>query len=309
MVEELNVNPGENLIRSKIDNIIALSRVRGLKVHASLLKDIAVWDAAPEELQDLAIYQVTRTLGSNFTLHSIDVKECNGRAHRIVTYLFEPLRIELNLIPGGSYSMGTHDVENESPKHLVQIGRPFLIGRFPVQQAEWDIIGLNDNRSENGECLPINRVSWDEIELFCDKLKNEIRLPSEAEWEYACRGGSETVFYWGDEIDGSFCWFKNNSEGHLHSVKKHTSRANSFGLVDMIGNVHEWCQDQWLGNYEEGPFDHQPLGDDSPWNRIVRGGSYDSESEFCRCHSRYDFPPRFSDRQIGFRVAADINFI
>jgi formylglycine-generating enzyme required for sulfatase activity len=130
-------------------------------------------------------------------------------------------------------------------------------------------------------------------------------LPSESEWEYACRAGSSTQYFWSNQMKGSYCWYSKNSGAQTHPVSMHREKINVFGLVDMSGNVWEWCQDQWIVNYKDGPYDSKPRTSNSLL-RVVRGGSWFSDAKRCRSGYRDRDPQSDRFNRLGFRVFRSI---
>ncbi|ERN41728.1 hypothetical protein KR51_00015740 [Rubidibacter lacunae KORDI 51-2] len=256
---------------------------------------------------------------------------------RTAYYFPEQLRDGLNLdmieVPGGTFVMGSPENEperesDEGPQHEVKVP-PFFLGRYPVTQAQWQFVAtelpqvkieLDPDPSEfKGSDRPVEQVTWYEAVEFCDRLAartgRPYRLPSEAEWEYACRARTKTPFYFGKTIstelanyDGNYT-YHNGPEGEYRQETTpvgHFGIANGFGLSDMHGNVYEWCQDHWHDRYEEGVV---PL-DGSAWEdrgegaeRIIRGGSWLDDPRGCRSAYRFYFNPGVRDSDLGLRVA------
>lgn len=191
----------------------------------------------------------------------------------------------------------------QTPQHQVTISRPFYMGRYEVTQAQWEsIMGENPSRS-NGDLLPVERVSWKKCVEFCRRLNSaqpddgwEYRLPTEAEWEFACRAGSTGDYPSGD-ID-ELCWNIKNSEERPHPVGQ--KKPNAWGLYDMHGNVWEWCSD-WFGEYSsEAATD--PAGPLSGSYRVARGGGYGGPPAEFRPAYRAYVPPHFRHNSFGFRL-------
>jgi formylglycine-generating enzyme required for sulfatase activity len=220
-------------------------------------------------------------------------------------------------IPSGSFSMGSPSSEyghisSEGPVHAVTI-RGFEMMTTEVTQGMWEeVVGtlplsVNDLADWGvGSDYPVYAVSWDECQMFVDSLNARdsvytYRLPSEAEWEYACRAGTSTAYYWGDSVDSTYCWYDGNSEA-LRPVGQ--KLPNAWGLFDMSGNVSEWCEDSYNLTYDGVP------GDGSPWYsaensyRVVRGGSI-CDAGWIRSASRaYGIQsPESNDISRGFRLA------
>jgi formylglycine-generating enzyme required for sulfatase activity len=214
----------------------------------------------------------------------------------------------------------------KDPQHPVTVPT-FCMGRYPVTQAQWRFVAalppvkqdLNLDPSRfKGDTRPVERVSWYDAVEFCARLstytKRSYRLHSEAEWEYACRAGKKTPFYFGKILTVEVASYNddytyNNSpkgehRGETTSVD-HFGIANAWGLSDMHGNVWEWCQDHWHGNYEGAPIDGSAWLDQDPdenATRVLRGGSWLLNPRSCRSASRINFNPRDSSDLIGFRV-------
>ncbi|MEM9567028.1 MAG: formylglycine-generating enzyme family protein [Cyanobacteria bacterium P01_E01_bin.34] len=243
--------------------------------------------------------------------------------------LGEGVKLRLMLIPSGEFVMGAPESETESqdserPQHRVEV-RQFLMGCTPVTQAQWRVVAgyelvesdleLNPSRF-NGDNRPVEQVSWDEAQEFCRRLSlksgKEYCLPSEAQWEYACRAGTETPFHFGETISFDSA---NYDSRYLYGVgskveyRGETTNvallpANDWGMYDMHGNVLEWCEDDWHVNYEGAPTDGSVWVDSSSYEagKLLRGGSWYSFPGNCRSayrnrHSRDD-----AFNGVGFRV-------
>ena len=245
--------------------------------------------------------------------------------------------LEMVLIPGGSFKMGSPEdelerLESESPQHLVSI-KPFCMGKYPVTQEQWRAVAalpqinrqLNPKPSRfKGDKRPVEQVSWYDGVEFCDRLssqtKRQYRLPSEAEWEYACRAGTTTPFHFGETITSELANYDTSwtyGAGVKGTYREETTEvgsfdvANAFGLYDMHGNVWEWCLDDWHDNYEGAPIDGSAWFDDNNHisqnqrNAMLRGGSWFYYPKCCRSASRHDDVRAERDRifdDVGFRV-------
>jgi len=213
-------------------------------------------------------------------------------------------KIRLMLIPAGEFMMGSED---EKPIHTVRIKRPFYLANCEVTQAQWSaVMGDNPSCFKGSGDLPVENISWEDCQEFCKRVSRrgnlEIRLPTEAEWEYACRAGS-TGNYCSDTASeklGQYAWFDENSAKETHAVGG--KKPNALGLHDMHGNVWEWCSD-WYGPYQfEGLTD--PTGPSQGTQRVVRGGSYAVPLWCCRSAWRKGLRPDVRNGSVGFRVAA-----
>jgi formylglycine-generating enzyme required for sulfatase activity len=237
--------------------------------------------------------------------------------------------LEMVLIPSGKFMMGAYVNEkkqdsSEKPRHEVSV-EIFLMSRYPVTQAQWHFVAeldqvdreLNLNPSRfKGENRPVERVSWYDAVEFCNRLsaytKRDYRLPTEAEWEYACRAGTTTPFHFGETISPELANYDSSrtynggpqgkSRGETTPVNQF-GIANAFGLSDMHGNVWEWCADHWHGNYEGAPTDGSAwITEDRHVSRVLRGGSWDYSPGSCRSAFRGFSPPDKRDTHSGFRV-------
>jgi formylglycine-generating enzyme required for sulfatase activity/serine/threonine protein kinase len=233
--------------------------------------------------------------------------------------------LELVLIPAGEFMMGSPDSEQgrdsgEGPLHPVRISRAFYMGKYEVTQAQWQaVMGTNPSWFSNtggGKdkvsgastvTLPVDTVSWDECQEFCRKASQKtgktVRLPTEAEWEYACRAGSTGRFCFGDSDEqlGAYAWHRSNSGLKTHPVGG--KQANAWGLYDMHGNVWEWCQD-WYGPYLSDAQENSS-GPNSGTNRVLRGGCWHSSAVYCRSANRGKYASANRDGYHGFRVVVD----
>ena len=252
--------------------------------------------------------------------------------------LGEGINLDMMLIPSGSFQMGTPDQEierlckeydldyfqRESPQHIVNISA-FFMGRYPITQAQWQAIAatakididLETNPSNfTGNELPVERVTWYQATEFCKRLsretKQEYRLPSEAEWEYACRAGTTTPFYFGETITGKLAnydasnTYADEPRGEYREETTPVGQfpPNAFGLYDMHGNVWEWCADTWHDNYDGAPRDGSVWTKNGNDNRSpLRGGSWYGNPFVCRSAYRYNPGRRVNfSNDFGFRV-------
>ncbi len=257
-----------------------------------------------------------------------------GQAYRYVETFPDQSRLELVAIPGGSFTMGSPENEpdhqnNESPLHEVTL-TPFFMGRYPITQAQWRAVAslpqvereLDPDPSQfKGDSRPVERVSWFDAMEFCARLSvytgQTYTLPSEAQWEYACRAGTATPFHFGETISPELANYRGTStyaDGPKGDYRQETTPvdqfgvANPWGLAEMHGNVWEWCLDHFHDNYTG-----DPPQDGSAWvdaeaeknkSRILRGGSWSYSPRYCRCAVRLDSDPDYRYGSIGFRVVS-----
>jgi formylglycine-generating enzyme required for sulfatase activity len=246
------------------------------------------------------------------------------------------IHLPMVLIPPGEFLMGAPANELESsnderPQHLVAIAQPFFMSQCPITQAQWQVIMGNNPAHFTGNLnLPVESVSWQDAQEFCrrlsDKTNHSYGLPSETQWEYACRAGTTTPFHFGKTIDAEIANYRAEDleigetiysgkydRGAFGLFRKQTTPvgstgvSNAFGLYDMHGNVWEWCEDDWHDDYEEeeAPTDGSAwIASTSSQNsiKVLRGGSWNDDPRYCRsaCRDRLDLDDRSSG--LGFRV-------
>jgi formylglycine-generating enzyme required for sulfatase activity len=219
--------------------------------------------------------------------------------------------IELIQIPAGTFLMGSsHDemgqYPDEGPQHLVTVPE-FWMGKYPITQAQYEAV-MGENPSYfKGSSRPVERVSWHDAVAFCEKLSQITgriyRLPSEAEWEYACRAGTTTPFYFGEIITPGLVNYNGNYIYGDGTNDVGTFPENQFGLHDMHGNVGEWCQDVWHDNYDGAPADGSAWVEGGDQGlRVLRGGSWCDVPDVCKSAVRIWLEPTCIDSSVGFRV-------
>jgi formylglycine-generating enzyme required for sulfatase activity len=264
---------------------------------------------------------------TELTLH----KEAK-QAQYFTEALNDAVGLDMIAIEAGEFLMGSPEEEAdrqsaEGPQHYVQVPA-FFIGRYPITQAQWQVMAdpsrqinreLKSSPSRfKGDDLPVEQVSWLDAVEFCDRLsaqtKRAYRLPSEAEWEYACRAGTTTPFYYGHTITpelGNYNQKYSYNNGPTSQSSGQTTPVgqyaypNAWGLSDIHGNVWEWCADHWYSNYDGAPTDGSAwLNENVKENksRVLRGGSWLNNPQGCRSAYRYLFIARVSNGNIGFRV-------
>ena len=216
----------------------------------------------------------------------------------------------LNRVPAGRFMMGSPTTERDRSHDEIQrpvtITKPFYLGIYPVTQLQWRAVMGSDPSNFKGDDLPVENVSWNDAVEFCQKLSaktgRKVRLPTEAEWEYACRAGKTTAFNTGDTLRPDQANFNESRKGQTTPVGSYP--ANALGLFDMHGNVLEWCAD-WYDNYPAGAAT-DPTGPAAGNFRVLRGGSWvHGRAEFCRSAGRGLNHPDGRGYTIGFRVALD----
>ncbi len=234
---------------------------------------------------------------------------------QFVEELGDGVMLEMVRIPAGEFLMGAADGEKHSrnterPQHLVQVPE-FGMGKFAITQSQYQRIMGKNPSNLRGEKLPVEQVSWDDAEAFCRKLSEETlreyRLPSEAEWEYACRAGTRTPFYFGDVLTPEFANLAPTPGAMLFGTPCDVGRfpPNAFGLCDMHGNVAEWCADKWCDNYIDAPINGTAFIGEQGKKYVLRGGSFRVSSTKCRSAFRSAYKHSYRYFDIGFRVACE----
>ena len=256
-----------------------------------------------------------------------------------VRYYEEPLTpdgsipLRMMRIPSGTFLMGSPEAEegrrkSESPQHEVKLSQ-FFMAKYPVTQHQWRAVAamqqvnqkLKSNPSHfKGDKRPVENVSWHDAVEFCDRLtvhtNRQYRLPTEAEWEYACRGETMTPFHFGPTLSTDYANYNGSYKEYgaygpgTHGEYRaettpvdHFPGTNAYGLHDMHGNVLEWCQDHWHGNYDGAPDDGSAWIEDGDSDlRVLRGGSWLVNPRLCRSAYRYSDTPVYRLLNIGFRV-------
>ncbi|MEL7243109.1 MAG: formylglycine-generating enzyme family protein [Cyanobacteria bacterium J06573_2] len=267
-------------------------------------------------------------------IETVTVNRCGEiiqRQQHLAKYFVEYLgkngiELEMAYIPGGTFMMGLP--EDEEKQHQVTI-KPFYIGKFAVTQAQWKALAklpgikrdLRANCSQfKGDNQPVELVDWGSAAKFCSWLSKimgkKYRLPSEAEWEYACKAGTTTPFHYGETITSELAnYFAHRStyadeptgESRAKTTPVGQFPPNAFGLYDMHGNVLEWCRDTWLHDYRELPTDGSAWIDyENRVNRSMRGGSWKDSSNECRSAYRFNVSRHENSHEFGFRVVCEI---
>lgn len=251
------------------------------------------------------------------TVSGADPKKPDENAGRILRVFAEEF---VSLTPGGgafpvSFTMGSAGdlPDREKPARVVKFDRPFALARYEVTQELYQLIAGKNPSRWKGPRNSVEMISWNDAVEFCRKVTVElrqrklikegevIRLPSEAEWEYACRAGTTTRYSFGDQADDltHYAWFTGNAKGNDPPVGK--KKPNAWGLYDMHGYVWEWCQDSWHADYQGAPADARAWEEKDAKERVLRGGSWADSAEHCRSAFRHHLPADKISDAIGFR--------
>ena len=232
------------------------------------------------------------------------------KAEGAMSFTVNGVTFKMICVQGGTFTMGCtseqgSDCDNkEEPSHSVTLG-DFYMGETEVTQALWKAVMGNNPSNFNGDDRPVESVSWNDCQKFIRKLNQltgkTFRLPTEAEWEYAARGGNKSQHYKyaGSNTLGNVAWYTDNSGNSTHPVKG--KQANELGLYDMSGNVWEWCSD-WYGS-NNSSSQTNPQGPSSGSNRVLRGGSWYRSAGYCRVSRRFSNGPGYRHDHYGFRLS------
>ncbi|MBP0020202.1 MAG: formylglycine-generating enzyme family protein [Cyanobacteria bacterium SBLK] len=274
----------------------------------------------------------------------LTVKKRRERCKYYIEDLGDGIGIKMAFIPAGTFLMGSPEDElerydDESPQHEVNVPS-FYMGRYPVTQEQWRVVAdweqvereldpdpsyfKEDYEKQSRWQRPVENISWLDAKEFCARLtqrtRREYGLPTEAEWEYACRANTKTPFHFGETIttnlanyrgidDEKFNWKGNYGRGPKGEYREQTTPvgyfkvANEFGLYDMHGNVWEWCEDDWHENYTDAPVDGSAwLTGDEDTSKILRGGSWLNHPRNCRSACRFNLNRANRLNCIGFRI-------
>ena len=328
-----------NFIRRASSSIVAVSIYGGLNQYISSCSSTS--KASPE----VSPKPKSSTNLQTFDFETVTVNvqgNINNLQRHQAQFIREDLGsgaiLDMVAIPGGTFVMGSPNTEaerfdNEGPQQTVNIP-PFFMGKYEVTQAQYQAVMGNNPAFFKGAKRPVELISWDEAVKFCQKLSQKIsktcRLPSEAEWEYACRAGTTTPFYFGETITPDLVNYDGNvSYGAAPKglYREQTTDVgsfppNAFGLYDMHGNVWEWCADPWHDNHEGAPSDGRVWDGSSNNNRyqnydllvnikndyrtrLLRGGSWNFDPAYCRSAIRdFSNAPDHANEYIGFRVVS-----
>jgi formylglycine-generating enzyme required for sulfatase activity len=213
----------------------------------------------------------------------------------------------------GEFLMGSQgEAKTEQPAHKVKLARPFAVARYEVTQELYQAVTGDNPAKWKGPRNSVEMVSWKDATEFCKKATadlrerkligpdEEVRLPSEAEWEYCCRAGTTTPFSFGNVKDiRDFCWYKENSPGNDPPVG--SKKPNAWGIHEMHGYVWEWCLDDWHADYKDAPTDGRARRADGTKEHVIRGGAFNSPAGSCRCAAREGRATGFKNDALGFR--------
>lgn len=288
--------------------------------YNQILQDISKWDSATHQTRVDIAKEVAKKLGPDFMYVGFQTHEAGGKKHEMMSVEHQPTLMVFQLIPGGTFVLGTTDAEqqicdqngwngdiSETPTQQLTV-EPFLMANSIITEHAMKVFkGETDNQWKFGQLHPADAISRKESREWCRKFG--MRLPLEPEWEYACRAGTQTVFFWGNHPDPRYCWMKSNADGPngeyvTHSYMEHIKNTNAFGLVDMLGSMSEWVEDDRY-DYDDHNFDGPYDTQDSRSDGILRGGCFMYDWKLNRCATRISCSD-YGDTGISFRPAMDM---
>ena len=320
--------------KTTIETAFELGKNSILKALGINSNNRATFDPADDDYivvsKNIPDYEIPRLI-INENLENLYIKSASENSERkFVEKLPNKVSLEMMRIPKGSFQMGSYKNKEEQPVHEVTI-QPFFMSKYLITQKQWKTVAtlpqvkckLNPEPSRfTGDSLPVERISWYDAQEFCARLSRrssrEYRLPSEAEWEYACRAGTTTSFHFGETLTSNKvnC---NDKLINIYEMDEHKQEttpvgsfpANTFGLYDMHGNVYEWCEDCWYPNYEEADNSRKARQQDDTSSvglslRVLRGGAWVCQPKNCRCAFRNYVEPNDRYSIIGFRIVCNL---
>ena len=266
--------------------------------------------AADAQNRFIRVYQ-NGTVVQSFPVEDVDSIIVETEYAEKTPFTVNGVSFNMIAVKGGTFTMGATSEQGddaysyEKPTHQVTLS-DYCIGETEVTQELWQaVMGSNPSNFTGNLQRPVEKVSWNDCQEFIKKLNQltgkTFRLPTEAEWEYAARGGSQSkgYKYAGSNTIGDVAWYTSNSSSTTHPVKQ--KQANELGLYDMSGNVWEWCQD-WYDSYSSTPQTN-PAGPSSGSDRVLRGGSWGDYARYCRVSNRYYSAPTYRYSDLGLRLA------
>lgn len=272
----------------------------------SILTDLARWDAATPRARRAAAEAVARR-EPDFALVDLETFSCGDQTHEVATWSHAKTGLTFVLLPGGTFEMGAawndRNRKDDESAHRVTLTRPFFIARTECTQSAYQLVTRSNPSDQRGTHRPVEMVSWIDAKAFCGAA--DLELPTEAQWEWACRAGTTTPFFCGDtDADlGRYFWNAEYGEGNHEVAQK---QPNAFGLHDMGGNVEQWCADFYAATYPTVPV-IDPTGPATGDERVIRGLRWRwTWSEFVRSAARSGSKPPKRNPYRGFRPGKTI---
>ena len=277
--------------------------------YATDRKSVSISEGQTASISGTLASNAVASASSNTSGYSSGSSSVASGSNAISIPVKDGISIDMVKVEAGTFMMGAtsemkHPEDWEKPLHQVILTNDYYMGKYEVTQALWEAVMGSNPSYFKGDNLPVEKVSWNDCQEFISKLNSmtgrKFRLPTEAEWEYAARGGkkSRSYQYSGSSNISDVAWYKDNSANKTHPVG--TKQANELGIYDMCGNVYEWCQD-WYGSYSSSSQTN-PTGSDSGANRVLRGGSWNVIAGYCRSSYRLYCTPFSRSHYLGLRL-------
>lgn len=300
------------------------------------LDDWKIWLKLEKTQKELILDWLIEELAPSFKFQGWQAYSSSSERLPIAVFSHKASSMLFHLIPGGQYDMGSSEKEllahrrfgfdymlkraikkdpklknpsvipplilNEAPKHSVRV-KAFFLAEHECTREEWARLTSTEIKTPQKDIFPRARISWNEIKNSLAKINGPFRLPTEAEWEFACRATTKTRFYWGDEEDRTHVWCYKNSKKSSHPFTKHRKQRNRFGLIDMLGNMAEWCEDSYIKHYKDGPYTEEARVVEGGEFKVVRGGSWKQGLGICRSSRRVGRSQDLKSGLIGVRLA------
>ena len=288
--------------QSDSENNQLKSEIKGLKTQVKKLKSELQTATASQKQSNSENNQ----LKSEIKRLKAQIKTLKANQKPKLPRPIQQLIDNMVYVESGYFDMGSNNgSSDEKPVHRVYMSS-FKIAKYTVTQAQWQAVMDNNPSYFGGDNRPVENVSWEDVQVFIEKLNRltaqNFRLPSEAQWEYAARGGQKTrnYTYAGSNSLEQVAWYGENSNSETHAVGQ--KRANELGLYDMSGNVWEWCQDWYDDSYYSSSSSSNPTGPSTGSCRVMRGGAWFNSADYCRTAYRYYFTPSYRYSYVGFRL-------
>lgn len=283
--------------------------VSPLAPHWGILTSLTSWDAATPDARRAAVDAVAGTLDA-FKFQSMRTLTCGAQSHEVGAFRHPKSGLFFSLVPGGEFDAGSPPEEPgrepEETLHRVTLTAPFLISCTEVTQSAWKkVMGSKGPSRYPNAKHPVENVTWEDADAFCENAG--VALPTEAQWEYACRAGSSAAFCFGDDESklDEYAWYSAPNTDLTSTQNVAGKKPNAFGLFDMHGNVWEYCAD-WKADYPSGPVVDPRGSGNATRYRVVRGGSFGYKAQGARCAYRTGAAQRAKSKIRGFRVVLNI---
>lgn len=299
MARGLEADPENKELRSQL--YAERSRLQGSSVYLDLFRDRELWKSSSPALQDQAVEVIAPLLEDDFQWIENKLYHCRDESFRIPCFRHKKVDMVFHLLPGGGFSRG-QSWQRAEDRIQIEVG-PFLMARFPVLQVQWEEVAQEQDDFRDAH-LPMHLVSWSDVHEWLVPL-GKLGLPTEDQWEYAYRAGTQTEYFWGKDMDDSYCWHSEHPDlARVHDalspdIHHRDKKWNAFGLVDMAGNIWEMCEDPFYGLLDLNQYD----------NKVMKGGAWKNPPRTCMADYRGLVNAFERYNNIGFRLAYPLDEI